>query len=230
MLRYIQSLCKYVAFAFLANDYFKNNYAEAYNTIITRGGFYLIHMYSKIQILCDKLPVSLPSILIQLFNNTTYDSEIEFIQDGHVQFVGTKDEFIKNLNGVDYDFIIYSNYDEVNKITNKMIFTKIPDKADFDYTISNIKFVLVELEMNNQIIKIDFKTDTYNYYIVNNVITHKFLEYFINKYYPHEKMRFQQPFCEMKLKILDHNVEKHEFDSKTTLQINKDDYSKIELH
>ena len=234
MLQYIKTLCKYATFAFLANDYFKNNYTEAYNTMITHGGFYLIHMYSKIQILCDKLPISLPIILIQLFNNSSRGSEVEFIQDGHVQFVGTKDEFVKKdikcWNDIDYDFIIYSNYDEVNKITNKIIFTKIPDENDFNYTISNVKFVLVEVEMNNKIIKIDFKTDTYNYYIVDNVISEKFLEYFIKKYYPHEKIRFQQPFCEMKLKILDHNVEKQEFDSKTTLQINKDDYIKIELH
>ena len=229
MLPYIKSLCKYVAFAFLANDYFKNNYTETYNTLITHGGFYLIHMYSKLQILCDKLPISIPSILIQLFNNSSRDSEIEFIQDGQVHFLGTKDEFIKKdikcWNDIDYDFIIYSNYDEVNKVVNKTIFTKIPDENDLNYSISNIKFVLVEVEMNDKTIKIELKTDEYNYYIVNNVINHKFLEYFLKKYYSHETLEFQ----DMKLKILDHNVEKQEFDLTTALQINKDDYSKIEL-
>ena len=41
---------------------------------------------------------------------------------------------------------------------------------------------------------------------------------------------FEKPFQDMKLKILDHNVEKQEFDFTTALKINKDDYSKIELH
>ena len=232
MLPYIQSLCKYLAFAFLANDYFKNNYTETYNTLITHGGFYLIHMYSKIQILCNKMPVSLPSILYfaeQLFNNSSSDSKIEFIQNGHVHFLSTKEEFIKKdikyWNDMEYDFIIYSHYDEVNKIINKTVFTQIPNENDFNYEISNIKFVLVEVEMSNKTIKIEFKTDTYNYYVVNNVINNKFLEYFFRKHYPHEIMEFQ----DMKLKILDHNVEKQEFDSTTMLQINKDDYSKIEL-
>lgn len=227
MFSYIQSFGKYAAFAFLANDYFKNNYTEKYNTLITYGGFYLIHMYSTLQILYNKLPISL---LHFLENNTAHDSEVEFIQDGHVHFVGTKDEFIKKdikcWNDIDYDFIIYSHYDELRKTINKTIFYKIPDENDFNYAISDIKFVLSEIEMNNKTIKIDFKTDTYNYYIVNNVFNHTFLEYFLKKYYPHEIIEFR----DMKLKILDHNVEKQEFDSTTILQINKDDYSKIELH
>ena len=227
MLSYIQSFGKYAAFAFLANDYFKNNYTEKYNTLITYGGFYLIHIYSTIQIVCEKLPVSL---LYFQNHNLANDSIVEFIHDGHVHFLGTKDEFIKKdikcWNDIDYDFIIYSHYDELNKIINKTIFYKIPDENDFNYTTSDIKFVLSEIETNDKTIKIEFKTNTYNYYIVNNVINHKFLEYFLKQYYPNETMEFR----DMKLKILDHNVEKQEFNLTTILQINKDDYSKIELH
>lgn len=226
MLSYIQSFGKYAALAFLVNDYFKNNYTEKYNTVITYGGFYLIHMYSVIQILYDKLPASL---LHFMENNSSHDSEIEFIQNGDVHFLGSKDEFIqkdiKCWNDIDYDFIIYSHYDKADKIINKTIFYKIPDENDFNYVTSNIKFVLSEIEMKDKTIKIEFKTDTYNYYVVNNVLNHKFLEYFLKKYYPREIIEFR----DMKLKILDHNVEKQEFDLTTILQINKDDYSKIEL-
>jgi len=242
MLAYIQSCVKYAVFAFLVNDYLKNNYQDKYNYVITNGGFSLIHMYSKIQILCNKLAASNPTIVHlvnQLFNNShssMYEPNVEFIRDGHVNFLVTKEDIIKEgntyCNEVDYDFIIYSNYDEVNKIVHKTIFTKMPCETDFHYATSDIRFVLSEVEINDKTIKIDFKTDNYNYYIVNNVINHKFLEYFLKKYHPREIMdfhEFEKPFQDMKLKILDHNVEKQEFDLKHVLKINKNDYSKIEL-
>ena len=242
MLAYIQSFVKYAAFAFLVNDYLKNNCSAQYNSLITNGGFYLIQLYSKIQILGNKLAVSNPTIVHltnQLFYNShssIYEPDVEFVRDGHVNFLVTKEELLKEgityCNEVDYDFIIYSNYDEVNKIVHKTIFTKMPCETDFHYATSDIRFVLSEVEINDKTIKIDFKTDNYNYYIVNNVINHKFLEYFLKKYHPHEIYdfhEFEKPFQDMKLKILDHNVEKQEFDLKHVLKINKNDYSKIEL-
>jgi len=243
MLAYIQSWVKYAVVAFLVNDYLKNNYQDKYNSLITNGGLSLIHMYSKIQMLCNKLAASNPTIIHlinQLFNSShssIYEPDVEFILDGHVNFLATKEEFVKEVsahsNDVDYDFIIYSNYDEVNKIVNKTIFTKMPSESDFQYTTSDIRFILSEVEINDKTIKIDFKTDNYNYYIVNNVINPKFLEYFLKKYHSREIMdfhEFEKPFQDMKLKILDHNVEKQEFDLKHVLKINKGDYSKIELH
>jgi hypothetical protein len=239
----MQSFLKYAAFTFLVNDYLQNNYPEKYNSLITSGGFYLIQLYSKIQMLCNKLAASNPTIIHlinQLFNSShssIYEPDVEFILDGHVNFLASKEEFVKEVNtlanGVDYDFIIYSNYDEVNKIVNKTIFTQIPSESDFKYTTSDIRFFLSEVEINDKTIKIDFKTDNYNYYIVNNVINPKFLEYFLKKYHSREIMdfhEFEKPFQDMKLKILDHNVEKQEFDLKHVLKINKGDYSKIELH
>jgi hypothetical protein len=247
MLTQIQSSLKYAAFIFLVNDYLKNNYSEKYNSLITNGGFYLIQLYSKIQILCNKLAASNPTILHlinQIFNNShisTYEPDVEFILDGHVNFLATKEELLKEgityCNKVDYDFIIYSSYDKSNKIVNKTIFTTIPCETDFHYLTADIRFVLSEVEINDKTIKIDFKTDDYNYYIVNNVINHKFLEYFLKKYYSREIIEFhefEKPFQDMKLKILDHNVERQEFDlttalKTTVLKINKGDYNKIEL-
>jgi hypothetical protein len=249
MLAYMQSFVKYAAFTFLVNDYLKNNYSEKYNSLITNGGlitsggFYLIQLYSKIQILCNKLAASNPTIthlLNQLFNSSSssiYEPDVEFIRDGHVNFLATKEDFVKEVsthsNDVDFDFIIYSNYDEVNKIVNKRIFHIMPCEADFHYVTADIRFLLTEVEINDKTIKVEFKTNNYNYYIVNNVINHKFLEYFLKKYHPREIMdfhEFEKPFQDMKLKILDHNVEKQEFDLKHVLKINKADYSKIELH
>jgi hypothetical protein len=232
-------------FAFFVNDYLKNNYQTKYNSVITNCGFSLIQMYSKIQILCNKLAASNPTILHvvnQMFHNShNSEPDVEFILDGHVNFLGTKEELvkegIKQCNGVDYDFIIYSNYDKVAKIVNKTIFTKIPCESDFHYSTADIKFILSEVEINDKTIKVEFKTDNYNFYIVNNVINHKFLEYFLKKYYPREIIdfhEFEKPFQDMKLKILDHNVEKQEFDlttalKTTVLKINKFDYSKIDV-
>jgi hypothetical protein len=241
MLTQLQSFVKYAAFTFFVNDYLKNNYPEKYNSMITTGGFYLIQLYSKFQLLCNKFAASNPTLLHlmnQVFNKShSSDPDIEFILDGYVNFLCTKEELIKegvsHCNNVDYDLIIYSNYDEVNKIVNKTIFTKMPCEADFHYVTADIRFLLSEVEINDKTIKVDFKTDNYNYYIVNNVINHKFLEYFLKKYHPDEIIdfhEFEKPFHDMKLKILDHNVEKQDFDLTTVLKINKGDYSKIKLH
>jgi hypothetical protein len=141
-------------------------------------------------------------------------------------------EYSTSNNNIVYDFIIYSDYDEDAKIVNKRIFNKMPCKDDFLYSPSDISFVLSEVEINDKTIKVEFKTDHYNYYIVNNVINHKFLEYFLKKYHSREIMdfhEFEKPFHDMKLKILDHNVDKHEFDLTHTLKINKTNYSKIDL-
>ena len=242
MLSKIQSFVKYGAFAFLINDYFKNNYPEKYNSMLTTCGFSLIQMYSKIQIMFNKLASSNPSIvhiINQLFKNShssMYEPDVEFIRDGYVHLLASKEEFINEYstgnNEIVYDFIIYSDYDEDAKIVNKRIFNKIPCKDDFHYSPSDISFVLSEVEINDKTIKVEFKTVNYNYYIVNNVINHKFLEYFLKKYHQHEIMdfhEFEKPFHDMKLKILDHNVDKQEFDLKNTLKIHKNDYSKIDL-
>ena len=242
MLSKIQSFVKYGVFTFLINDYLKNNYPEKYNSLVTNYGFSLIQMYSKIQIWCNKIASSNPTIvhlINQLFKNShssMYEPDVEFIRDGYVHLLATKDELINeystNNKELVYDFIIYSDYDEDAKIVNKRIFHKIPCKDDFLYSPSDIRFILSEVEINDKTIKVEFKTDHYNYYIVNNVINHKFLEYFLKKYHSREIMdfhEFEKPFHDMKLKILDHNVDKQEFDLKNTLKINKTDYSKIDL-
>ena len=63
MLSKIQSFVKYGAFAFLINDYFKNNYPEKYNSLVTNCGFTLIQIYSKLQIMCNKIALSNPTIV-----------------------------------------------------------------------------------------------------------------------------------------------------------------------
>ena len=242
MLSKIQSFVKYGVFTFLINDYFKNNYPEKYQALVTNCGFSFIQFYSKLQIMCNKIALTNPTIvhlMNQLFNNShssAYEPDVEFIRDGYVHLLATKDDLINeystNNKELVYDFIIYSDYDEDSKIVNKRIFHKIPCIDDFLYSPSDISFVLTEVEINDKTIKVEFKTDHYNYYMVNNVINHKFLEYFLKKYHPREIMdfhEFEKPFHDMKLKILDHNVDKQELNLKSNLKINKSDYNKIEL-
>jgi len=242
MLAYLQYFVKCGVFAFLINDYLKHNFPEKYNSFVTNGGFSVIQFYSKMQILCNKLAASNPTILHlanRMFNNShssMYEPDVEFILDGRVHLLATKAEMLNEGSSFNkeavFDFIIYSNYDEVKQLVNKTIFTKLPCKDDFHYSVSDISFMLSEVEINDKTIKVDFKTNNYNYYIVNNVINHKFLEYFLKKYHQREIMdfhEFEKPFHDMKLKILDHNIDKQEFDFKHTLKINKNDYSKIEL-
>lgn len=132
-----------------------------------------------------------------------------------------------------YDFIIYSHYDVSSQITNKIIFYKFPNKEDLmNHEKSNIKFILSELVIGDKIIKIDFKTDTYNYYLVNNVFEQRFLKYFVKKYYFDEIKdieNIEEKLDSMSLKIIDHNASTETFDKENILKICKQNYKKIHL-
>lgn len=132
-----------------------------------------------------------------------------------------------------YDFIIYSHYDVTSKITNKIIFYKFPNKEDLmNHEKSNIKFILSELVLGDKTIKIDFKTDMYNYYLVNNVFEQRFLKYFVKKYYFDEIKdieNIEEKLDFMILKIIDHNVSTEIFDKENILKIEKKNYKKIHL-
>jgi hypothetical protein len=48
-----------------------------------------------------------------------------------------------------------------------------------DYELSNVRFMLVELEYENNKYRIELKNETYNYYIVNNCLNQIFFKYYL---------------------------------------------------
>jgi hypothetical protein len=213
MILLIASWLKYGLFCFLLNDYLKRNYTQEYNLLLIEISYKLIYVLSKVQITYKNTynrldnyykEVLLKNPTLKSFmitnDDKTIKQNIEFIYNGYVNYLTNTTEII---NGkitpesllVEFDFIIYSEYDSSTNSVNKIIINHFPTEKDFCYEKSNIKFILVEALVEDKIIKIDFYTETFNYYIENNVFTNEFLEYFIKN--PRSKDGF-----EMKIALL----------------------------
>ena len=121
------------------------------------------------------------------------------------------------------------NYDLVLEVVEFYDDEEIMDdfKNEFAYNKSNVTFILSEMIIEDKIIKVDFQTDEYNYFIENNKFTHAFLVYFMKTHYYDEIKEFEDKLVNMILKIIDSNVNSETFDNQNILFICKDNYKKI---
>lgn len=235
-------MVKFGLFSFFINDFFKRHYPETYHWLIINGTHKIIYFVSTLQIITKKINNYFVPFLTKLFtednNDNNNELNIEFVYNENVFRLANINEItsekLSRLNFLfTYDFIIYSHYDVTSKITNKIIFYKFPNKEDLmNHEKSNIKFILSELVLGDKTIKIDFKTDMYNYYLVNNVFEQRFLKYFVKKYYFDEIKdieNIEEKLDFMILKIIDHNVSTEIFDKENILKIEKKNYKKIHL-
>lgn len=60
---------------------------------------------------------------------------------------------------------------------NKIFFTEYP--KTFDYEVSNVKFMMMEIEYENSKYCIELKNNSHNYYIVNNSLNQTFFKYYL---------------------------------------------------
>jgi hypothetical protein len=151
---------------------------------------------------------------------------IEYIFNG-------KQVYIDNFNSetatklkpaIEYDFIIITENENnrEHKYKNKRIIKKL-EEWDNSFEESNIKFVLTQAilkeketdgkekkeekkEEEDDSIKVEFKTDDYNFYLVNNVFDSTFIIYFLTNYYPEKFKEVNLDTQDISLSILDENV------------------------
>jgi hypothetical protein len=245
-------MVKFGLFSFFINDFLKRQYPETYHWLIIYGSHKIIYFVSTVQIMTKKINnyfvpflrnklLQVP-FLTKLFTNKNDNDNnnlnAEFIYNENVSRLANINEITKEkisrLNlFFSYDFIIYSKYNVTSQTTDKIIFYKFPNKEDFmNYEVSNIKFILSEVVIGDKLIKIDFKSDSYNYYVVNNVFEQRFLKYFVKKYYFDEIKdieNMEEKLDSMSLKIIDHNASTETFDKENILKICKQNYKKIHL-
>lgn len=247
MMLLIASWLKYGFFCFLLNDYLKRNYTQEYNLLLVEISYKLIYLLSNVQIVYKKVynrldncckDVFLKNPVLKSFmitnDDKTIKQNIEFIYNGYVNYLTNTSEII---NGkvtpdsllVEFDFVIYSQHDSSTNTVNKIIIHHFPTEKDFSYEKSSIKFILVEALIEDKIVKIDFFTESFNYYIENNVFNNEFLEYFIKNHYYDEIKDIKDKLETLKIKIIDHNVVTETFDNENIFKIIKNGYEKIHL-
>jgi hypothetical protein len=87
------------------------------------------------------------------------------------------------------------------KCVNNVFYTSFP--TTFDYKLSKISFMSIELEHENKIYPINLKNNKYNYYIVNNCLNQLFFKYYIKNIL---NAQINTDTFDYKLSIIDNNV------------------------
>lgn len=221
----------------LLNDYIKRNYPDKYNEILISASYELIRFYSKGQIIFNKFVLQINTIIesnpqIKKILNDIYKKDIQLneiyqIKDDTIYIKCYKDDtetyFEPDINSI----YLFSDNEKANenKCINRVILRSQPFSTK--YEVSNIKFLLVEVKINDETYKINLKADTFNYYIVDNILDLKFFKYFLYNYQicnltSEDRVKMNKIY----IKIIDHNVNMRELeisDDKFII-IKKDDY------
>jgi len=186
----------------------------------------------------------LPDKINKISNYFIKNEELEYINNGEVIYTKSIKDLLQNytplnnkmqqlqstLNVLSYkknDKNIENNFNIIiyTDRKNKKVFNDIP--SVYNYEESDFKFILIEIIINNEILKIDFKTNEYNYMIVDNIINKDFIFYFLKKHYEkYVKTVFYYggKLDNYRLKILDQNVNEILLDKDNCLTIKKNNY------
>ena len=179
----------------LLNDYFRTNFPENYNRFLINVMYYCVYTFSKIQHTTNKYIIGPINSFIDHYTRSYNEKNIQFVFDNEVTCITNTIRLFQDIPYM-YDFIIYTKKKE--RIKLKKLIHGIPNDDRFECEESNIKFILVEIEFDNETIKIDF-----TYYLVDELPD------------------------EYKLKILDHSVNSIEVDETKSIKIEKNGYSII---
>uniref|UniRef100_A0A6C0LJW6 Uncharacterized protein n=1 Tax=viral metagenome TaxID=1070528 RepID=A0A6C0LJW6_9ZZZZ len=177
---------------------------------------------------------------IKTYFNDKEETAIEFVKDYEVidnclmQKLNaiTNDDvvFIKSLvRFVDTDEVDFIKvFQPLNKVNYVRILAKEEGQALFLLDVSTVKFMLLEIVLNEEDkFKIDLDAEKENYYLVNNVIDKKVLGYLLNS--QHNKNLSDTEYDEkiIRINILDNNVQSHSIEFDKKIVIRKDGYEII---
>ena len=199
---------------------------DIYNNTMILGMYNIIYAISYTQIQISKVVnyIQNNEQIKKYFKSTTDTEEkgtkIELIKDGFSNGVLYDENYILDnpiYSGVEYDFLLFS-YKQDNGITYKKILQKCKTEEDLHLELSNIKFILIEIIMGDNIIKIDLSTDKYNYYVVDNIIDKHVIQY-IN-----ENKLILHDITDYDLKIIDNDANIYILPSDKSIKILKNTY------
>jgi hypothetical protein len=205
------------ALILLLNDYFKREYPERYNNFIIEFPLYLIYLYSKGQIIYGKLHCQIKEFMNanphikkfvndNIYKSKSNDLEIEYIVNGKVSAKYKRTQSLPDRS--ENDLLIFSHLLSDNKCIPRKI---LAPEINFDYKMSNIQFMLLEVILNDKNYIIHLKTDAYNYYVVDNVVDRKFLSYYLINYH---NVNYEDiaNITTYDVKMIDQNVAVKEYD------------------
>jgi len=243
MYSYISYFIKTSIFAFLCNDYLQRNYPTEYNSLLVSISYNGIYYYSKLQILCNKIKnklnllietnPQLKKMLHDIYTAKNKQMKIIHFNNGVIHMKKITNDTVKLFDDLlDSDnnknaLYILADYENGN--TNYLVSPR--QDCFLTYEKSNIKFLLVELQLKNLHFKIDLKTETENYYIVSNTLDKVFFLYYMFNY-SHNftgQLTYQELSSQIEqacVTIIDSNVNKFviHLSKNESITIDKDKY------
>ena len=249
---------KIISFTFFFSKYILNNYRILNDLYIYISNncliisYNLLYFFSKCQIYYNKLILKINKLVKyfdekNILNTNNYVNDLEFIKNNKITKMIKKEDLLENIKNIDFDFMIHTDYSQINNkyfylsndlfihlniCLNKKIYYKNPD--NYNYEISQVKFILVELRINKHLYKINLKTDDYNFYIVHNVLNKDFFMFYLENFLKDYDEQYNEQYNDnikntedlYIVKIIDQDVKVFEIDlDKQFIIINKKDYN-----
>ena len=207
-----------ILFICLLHECGRTKYPELYEELQIKLMYYSLYMYSMGE---------------DLFKNHFYPM---FVYDDIVRnnldliLDKTGDNYITDTELLSFDhsmpdeylFAIYTRLNDDKTVRKKRIYKRLPEDNVYDCDETNYRFVLIEVKYGDTVAKINLDNANTTYYVVNNEFDSSVIRYLMESEYDVE-LPEQYTVC-----ILDHNVNRFEFNETQLLRLNKDLYEVVE--
>jgi hypothetical protein len=233
----IPNILRTIVIGLFLDTYLKIKYPIEYENLKIDLLYKSIYFYSRGQLFLNKM-ISFIAYLKNKYNEVKQimskqemerDTQIIHFYDGVLLSRSySKDSEISFKNTNDNSLFLFSQLDN-NGINNFAVSRS--QVFPIGCEVSNVKFILVELNVGDKSFKIDLKNDQENYYIVSNILDKDFFLYYMFNYSHNfdEKIIFSELASQIEdgvLKIIDENVKTLEvfFNKKGSITLEKNGY------
>ena len=214
-------------------DHFKLIQKKLLNFSI-KIAYNIIYFYGVCQIKCNQMyNYILPYFKkYNIFSFISDNSELTIKEEEiEVEIFDTVSNIIvlkKELDKMELDKMEFLNpvvilISQSSNINKKILYDLKSENLNKQFDLSEITFIALYLNYNNVRYQINLKTDTYNYYLVGNVINKFFLQYYINTVLNNINFTIDDKKS-YSLELMDHEVNMIYLDIEDSIIIEKNSY------
>jgi hypothetical protein len=231
----------YIIYGLGTHIFLNNCFPEQYNSLLINTSFYLILTYSYFELhfkrFCNNKYILYFSTKIYNIINKNNTNEIDIVKDSVVIESCNKTNLCekKSVN-YDYDFIIFSDYDNISESSdkiNKVIYYKDNESnsdLDYKYKICKFSFISITIQFiyknEERLNTIKLSNDYENYYIVGNKINRTFISYLMKHNF---NINLEEANYKYKITFIDNNVNIKNITENEEIIFNENDYEITEF-
>jgi hypothetical protein len=168
--------------------FLKRTNPQKYENLVVGVSFNMIYLFSKCQILFGKLSARVTEFiksypqLKAFFTNVPIQNQICQIRAGNICVKNHTTDVANYFADEDGSFYLFVDNAHVSEsgCVNRVVLRLHPFTSN--YEPSDTRFLLFEVKIHDTFYKINLSGETYNYYIVNNIVDKRFLVYFLKQY------------------------------------------------